>query len=274
MKGTIEQVKLFVAMCDTRVGVRRNRAAKRQAVLLVLQTPAGAEWSDRKVAGHCGVSHTFVGQLKARLNADQRPDADGTTGRVGADVDSPAVAVSGDVATQVAEGASDRAAVMDEGAAEVAPSGNVATSPLKSAVDRGRGVAMESGGTATRRRGRGGNVATAPDAAPAGDDQQAVPEPETRARPDGQGDQDSTDADVPGVLEGDADLASAHLFGEGDRVTVGDVERQVEALLLGCASDEERREALGQLLDALTGMLATFDEGDLSEWGEQEFDAE
>ena len=276
MKGTIEQVRLFVAMCDVRVGVRRNRAAKRQAVLLVLGTGKGMEWSDRKIGEHCGVSHTFVAQMKARLNAGQPQDADEPA--VAAKTVRPAVAVDGNVATQVAERASGKAAVSDNVAAAVAPGGNVATRSAESAVDRRGKVATAGGATATRERGRGGNVATDPDASSVEEDQQTV------AGLDEQRDQDSADADADalgglegdalGGLEGDADLADAPLFGDADRGTVGDVVRQAEALLDACGDDEERREVLGQLLDAFTGMLAAFDEGDLSDESDQEFDAE
>lgn len=268
MKGTIEQVRLFVAMCDVRVGVRRNRAAKRQAVLLVLGTGKGMEWSDRKIGEHCGVSHTFVAQMKARLKAGQPQDADEPA--VDAKTVRPAVAVDGNVATQVAERASGKAAVNDNVAVAVAPGGNVATRSPESAVDRRGKVATGGGATATRERGRGGNVATDPDASSVEEDQK------TAAGLDEQRGQDTADADADalGGLEGDADLADAPLFGDADRGTVGDVVRQAEALLDACGDDEERREVLGQLLDAFTGMLAAFDEGDLSDESDQEFDAE
>jgi len=76
MEGTMEEALLFIAGCDIRTGLRRSREAKRQAVRIVLRTDVGSAWSDREIALHCGVSHTFVGTLRARAGAEG-PDESG-----------------------------------------------------------------------------------------------------------------------------------------------------------------------------------------------------
>lgn len=261
MKGTIEQAKLFVAMCDIRLGVRRNRAAKRQAVLLVLGTEKGMEWSDRKIGEHCGVSHTFVAQMKARLNSGKPQDADEPVSG-DAKIVRPVVAVGGNVATHVPERDSEDAAVNDNVPAQAAPNSNVATA---SAIGSGTSEANETDG--------GGSVAKEANAAPRAKDRRKAAEPEVEARQDEQCDAALDDADPPGFLD-DAQPADAALFRGVDRVTVGDVVRQAEALLDACEDDAERREALGQLLDALSGMMAVLDDGDPSYDEAEEFDAE
>jgi hypothetical protein len=62
--GTMDEARLFVAQADSRVGLRRTREAKRAAVALALDTEVGKCWSDRELAQHCGVSHTFVAQVR------------------------------------------------------------------------------------------------------------------------------------------------------------------------------------------------------------------
>lgn len=98
LTGTLEQAKLYVASCDARVGLRRNRAAKQAAVTLVLGTAAAAGWSDRKIAAHCGVSHTFVALQRARLAGEHAEKTGPHLGNVATSGDAE-VAAPGNVAT-------------------------------------------------------------------------------------------------------------------------------------------------------------------------------
>jgi hypothetical protein len=204
LKGTLEQAKLFVANCDARVGLRRNRDAKRAAVLLVLGTATAAAWSDRKIAGHCGVSHTFVGLVRARLSAV-------TAERIGT------------------------------------PDGNVATAPIGELAEEPRG----DGNVATlvmqgepSKRATGGNVAIEVGHAAPGDESEGI---------------EAALLGDPGDVD---DEQSESMFDESHAPTLNNVLDQVELLLGACGGDEERRETLGHLLEALTGMLAALEESE------------
>lgn len=207
LTGTLEQAKLYVASCDARVGLRRNRAAKQAAVTLVLETVAAVGWSDRKIAAHCGVSHTFVALHRARLAAGPTEEPAPRHGNV---------TTSG---------------VAEVGAAD----GNVAVSPP-----------VASQRPAEHPWGRkGGNVATSAQS----DDGSAigltaVPGDEAHVK---------TGRSFDDIGEG------MQAFDEPSSPTVNDVINRAEALLVACESDEQRREALEQLLEALSGMLSGLD---------------
>jgi len=211
LQGTLEQAKLYVAMCDVRVGVRRNRAAKRAAVLLVLGTSDGAEWSDRKIGAHCGVSHTFVGLVRARLAAG--------TGE------------EGDAAGATAPTA-ERAEESPEG-------GNVAT-----VVTRGEPSRLATGGNVAIEVGQAALEATEPS------------DPQQGAGVAG----DPRDGDEATLLGDSEDVDEEP--SEPHEPTVNAVLDQVELLLGVCGGDDERRETLGHLLEALTGMLAALEPGE------------
>lgn len=142
MTGSYQQAMLYVAGADRQVGVRRTRETKRAAVLLVLSTPNGANWSDRDVAKHCGVSHTFVAQLR-RHGAPQTSDKVAENGNAPTQKDARGSSVSkvnGNVAHKV------------DGQEPIAakPSGNVAT------LDE-----QDSAGSALKDRGESPSLATA-----------------------------------------------------------------------------------------------------------------
>ncbi len=63
--GTRDDAILLAAGANGTHGLRRSRDDKRRAVFMVLGHAACTEWSDRRVADHCHVSHTFVANLRA-----------------------------------------------------------------------------------------------------------------------------------------------------------------------------------------------------------------
>ena len=238
LTGTIDDVKIFIAQCDIRVGVRRNRPAKRVAVTLVLGTLRAAEWSDRKVAAHCGVSHTFVGLIRARLAAGIAEDADHQTGDV--------ATTRGD---QLAEAPS--------------KSGNVATEKGKLAETENGNVATTrddkvSGNVATRQGNiaetKGGNVATADGA------QERSVTSAIQGSVDATGDPHEQGEPASCGSDGEEQDEAQGLFQESERLTVNAILNSVEAFLEACDDDYERREALSQLLDAFSGMLSVLED--------------
>jgi hypothetical protein len=76
--GSREDALLLAAGANATHGLRRSRADRRRAVLLVLGHPAAADWSDRAIAKHCHVSHPLVATVRAEREAS-------LTGRGGAD---------------------------------------------------------------------------------------------------------------------------------------------------------------------------------------------
>ncbi len=63
-QGTRRDALLYSVGANSSHGVRRTNADKRAAVLLLLNDAEWAEWSDREIAGKCGVSHNFVNSLR------------------------------------------------------------------------------------------------------------------------------------------------------------------------------------------------------------------
>jgi uncharacterized ParB-like nuclease family protein len=62
--GTLLDAKLYAVGSNSNHGLRRTNEDKRRAVLMVLEEPAWADWSDRKIADACGVSHPFVAAIR------------------------------------------------------------------------------------------------------------------------------------------------------------------------------------------------------------------
>ena len=50
-------------------GVRRTNADKRRAIEMVLRDDDGRQWSDRKIAAHCGADGNTVGKVRSALEA-------------------------------------------------------------------------------------------------------------------------------------------------------------------------------------------------------------
>lgn len=92
-QGDRRAAVLAAAGANLTHGLRRTPADKRRAVGLLLADPEWAEWSDRAIAEHCGVSHRFVSlQRRAatgNVASGPRTNADSLTriGRDGREID-------------------------------------------------------------------------------------------------------------------------------------------------------------------------------------------
>ncbi len=64
-QGTQRDAVLFSAGANAAHGLRRTNADKRRAVERLLADKEWSKWSDRKIAEACGVTHPFVGKLRA-----------------------------------------------------------------------------------------------------------------------------------------------------------------------------------------------------------------
>ncbi|HEY4313606.1 MAG TPA: hypothetical protein VGN12_29405 [Pirellulales bacterium] len=67
-EGGKRAATLWAASANTDHGVRRTNADKRRAVLQLLNDEEWSSWSDREIADHCGVSHTFVSLFRNELS--------------------------------------------------------------------------------------------------------------------------------------------------------------------------------------------------------------
>lgn len=74
VEGTQSDAVLHGAGANASHGLRRTNADKRHAVEMVLSHPDAAEWSDRKIADHCGVSVTFVSAARRPEVAQKRQE--------------------------------------------------------------------------------------------------------------------------------------------------------------------------------------------------------
>jgi hypothetical protein len=77
--GTQADAVLYAAGANSSHGLRRSNADKRRAVEMVLTHPAAAEWSDRKIADHCGVSVPFVSALRRPEVAQKQQERNANT---------------------------------------------------------------------------------------------------------------------------------------------------------------------------------------------------
>lgn len=78
--GTLRDAKLFSFKANKTHGLRPSTEDKRKTVLDMLTDLEWSKWSDREIAKHCGVSHPFVGKLRASLEKpkeDTRKFTDG-----------------------------------------------------------------------------------------------------------------------------------------------------------------------------------------------------
>lgn len=63
-QGTRRDALMHAAGANQTHGLRRTNDDKRRAVQILLDDADAAKWSDRKIAGHCGVTHPFVSGLR------------------------------------------------------------------------------------------------------------------------------------------------------------------------------------------------------------------
>lgn len=69
-RGTHRDAALFAAGANATHGLRRTNADKNRVVEMLLLDEEWGQWSDRKVAELCGVSHVFVGDVRKRLSGN------------------------------------------------------------------------------------------------------------------------------------------------------------------------------------------------------------
>lgn len=65
--GTREDAIWFACSANRAHGLLRSSADKRRAVTMALASPQAQALSDRAIAEHCGVSNTFVGEVRRAL---------------------------------------------------------------------------------------------------------------------------------------------------------------------------------------------------------------
>ena len=52
-------------------GLRRKNADKRRQVMMALSIPDVTQWSDRRIANHCGVSPSLVADVRQTFDASK-----------------------------------------------------------------------------------------------------------------------------------------------------------------------------------------------------------
>ncbi len=78
-RGSLQDAIWYGIAANQDHGLRRSNEAKRNSVVAALHHPNGRTMSDRELADHCGVSHTFV----ANVRKDQGIDESERTGKDG-----------------------------------------------------------------------------------------------------------------------------------------------------------------------------------------------
>lgn len=72
INGTFRDAQLYSTGVNSKHGMRRTYADKRKAVMTLLEDFEWSQWSNAEIARQCGVSHTFVKNL--RESGGQKPD--------------------------------------------------------------------------------------------------------------------------------------------------------------------------------------------------------
>lgn len=67
--GDQRAARLYAAGANATHGLRRTNADKRRSVMALLEDDEWSAMSDREIARHCGVTHPFVGKLRAEIEA-------------------------------------------------------------------------------------------------------------------------------------------------------------------------------------------------------------
>lgn len=61
-KGTVDDARMFAAAANAKHGLKRSNPDKRKSVEIVLELHP--EWSDRRIAEHCGVGHPLAAYVR------------------------------------------------------------------------------------------------------------------------------------------------------------------------------------------------------------------
>jgi hypothetical protein len=72
-KGGFRDAVKFGLYSNEAHGLRRSREDKTKAVCLMLSDPEWSEQSDRMIADHCHVSHSFVGDIREKMEFGKMP---------------------------------------------------------------------------------------------------------------------------------------------------------------------------------------------------------
>lgn len=78
--GGEREARLFAAQANKAHGVRRTNADKRRAVEILIKDTEWRQWSDRRIAEHCGVGPDLVADVRRQLS-----DSDSCDTRIGKD---------------------------------------------------------------------------------------------------------------------------------------------------------------------------------------------
>jgi hypothetical protein len=82
--GDCREARLWAASANVDHGVRRSNEDKRRSVRVLLDDSEWSQWSDRRIADHCGVGHSFVSALRGQLSAVDSSSTE-LTQRIGKD---------------------------------------------------------------------------------------------------------------------------------------------------------------------------------------------
>lgn len=69
-EGTKRDAILFSAGVNGAHGIRLTNADKRKSVFILLNDDEWSQWSNRDIAKHCKVGHSFVDKLRKEMNAE------------------------------------------------------------------------------------------------------------------------------------------------------------------------------------------------------------
>lgn len=73
--GNLDDATLFSYGCNKSHGLRMSQADKRKAVLGMIQHRKWGLWTNRDIAKHIGVSHTYVNKLRDQLESEQENES-------------------------------------------------------------------------------------------------------------------------------------------------------------------------------------------------------
>jgi len=84
-EGTRLESILHAVGANAEHGLRRTNADKRKCVEIMLRDPEWQQWSDRRIAEACWVSHTFVDEMRKKVGNAATCDEEHDWNRIGRD---------------------------------------------------------------------------------------------------------------------------------------------------------------------------------------------